>query len=93
MTRSNFVSSARDLKLKEVINMMDGKRMGNITDIEIDIETGKLVAIVVPGPGRFLSFFGRNEDIVIPWDKIDKIGIDVILVQSGGFGGHNRNDQ
>ncbi|BBB93248.1 MAG TPA: YlmC/YmxH family sporulation protein [Methylomusa anaerophila] len=74
-----------DLKLKEVINVVDGKRMGNITDIEIDTESGRLTAIVVPGPGRFLGLFGRNEDIVISWDKINKIGMDVILVEASGF--------
>lgn len=74
-----------DLKLKEVINVIDGKRMGNITDIEIDIETGRLTAIVVPGIGKFLGLFGRNDDVVIPWDKINKIGMDVILVEAGHF--------
>lgn len=74
-----------DLKLKEVINIMDGKRLGTITDIEIDIETGRLTAIVVPGAGKFLGFFGRNGDVVIPWDKINKIGADVILVEAGNF--------
>lgn len=74
-----------DLKLKEVINILDGKRLGAITDIEIDIETGRLTAIVVPGPGKFLGLFGRNEDVVIPWDKINKIGMDVILVEATSF--------
>lgn len=73
-----------DLKLKEVVNVLDGKRLGNITDIEIDIETGQLTAIVVPGFSRFLGILGRNEDIVIPWDKINKIGMDVILVEFDG---------
>lgn len=75
-----------DLKMKEVINIADGKRMGNITDIEIDVETGRLTAIVVPGIGKFLGLFGRNDDVVIPWDKINKIGMDVILVEAGNFG-------
>jgi YlmC/YmxH family sporulation protein len=74
-----------DLKVKEVVNILDGKRLGGIADIEIDIETGKLTAIVVPGAGRFLGFFGRNDDIVIPWNKINKIGLDVILVEAPGY--------
>jgi YlmC/YmxH family sporulation protein len=73
-----------DLKQKEVVNVLDGKRLGNITDIEIDIEKGTLTAIVVPGFTRFLGVFGQSEDIVIPWDKINKIGLDVILVEVGG---------
>ncbi|HWR09575.1 YlmC/YmxH family sporulation protein [Sporomusa sp.] len=86
MSDEIFVSSTLDLKLKEVINVIDGKRMGNITDIEIDVESGRLTAIVVPGVGKFLGLFGRNEDVVIPWDKINKIGMDVILVEAGNFG-------
>jgi len=74
-----------DLKLKEVVNVLDGKRLGGITDIEIDIESGRLTAIVVPGQGKFLGLFGRNEDIVIPWEKINKIGMDVILVEAASF--------
>lgn len=86
MYNKNIVGSTRDLKLKEVINVIDGKRLGNITDIEIDVETGRLTAIVVPGVGKFLGLFGRNDDVIIPWDKIKKIGMDVILVEAGNFG-------
>jgi len=86
MPNKSIVNSTRDLKLKEVISIIDGKRMGHITDIEIDVESGRLTAIVVPGMGRFLGLFGRNEDVVIPWDKINKIGMDVILVEGGSFG-------
>lgn len=71
-----------DFKMKEVVNVNDGKRLGTITDIEIDIETGRLTAIVVPGAGKFLGLFGRDDDIVISWEKINKIGADVILVES-----------
>lgn len=81
-----------DLKMKEIINVLDGKRLGTITDIEIDIESGRLTAIVVPGPGKFLGIFGRNEDIVIPWDKINKIGMDVILVESTSYTEMRHND-
>jgi YlmC/YmxH family sporulation protein len=82
-----------DLKLKEIINVLDGKRLGTITDIEIDVESGRLTAIVVPGAGRFLGMFGRSEDIVIPWEKINKIGLDVILVEAAGITDYKRIEQ
>lgn len=72
-----------DLKIKEVINLLDGRRLGGITDIEFDADSGQLTAIVVPGASKFLGLLGRSEDIVIPWAQIHKIGVDVILVEVG----------
>lgn len=76
---------ATDLRKKEVINVTDGKSLGLIYDIEIDVEKGIITAIIVPGGGRFFSFFGRNDDLVISWERVVKIGIDVILVELKSF--------
>lgn len=76
---------ASELRKKEVINIVDGKSLGLIYDIEIDVEKGVISSIVVPGGGRFFSFFGRGEDLIITWDQVVKIGIDVILVEIRGF--------
>lgn len=48
-------------------------------DVEADFETGKITAIVVPGTNKIFSI-GTKGDIIIPWDKISKIGDDIILV-------------
>lgn len=69
-----------DLRDKEVINICDGKRLGYVIDVEIDLCDGKIIAIVVPGECNMLGF-GKGNDIVIPWDKIDCIGEDTILVR------------
>lgn len=69
-----------DLRMKDVITLHDGRRLGSISDIEFDLEEGKITALVVPGTGKFFGLFTRGEDFVIPWDKIQKIGADVILV-------------
>lgn len=74
-----------DLKVKEVININDGRRLGTIADLEIDVESGRLMAIIVPGSGKFLGLFGKNDDVIIPWEKIHKIGMDVILVEAVGM--------
>lgn len=76
---------ASDLRLREVINTLDGRRLGVISDVEFDLENGRIKSIVVPGNGRFLWFFGRDDDVVIPWNKIKKIGVDVILVEANNY--------
>ena len=70
-----------DLRMREIINTADGKKLGLIKDIDVDLEDGRIKAIVLPGTGKFMGIFGRNDDIVVPWDKIKKIGVDVVLVE------------
>ena len=69
------------LRQKEVVNCIDGKRLGCICDLVIDECQGCICAIVVPGPARFALFFKGERDYVIPWRNIRKIGEDVILVE------------
>ncbi|MHB1151956.1 MAG: YlmC/YmxH family sporulation protein [Eubacteriales bacterium] len=68
-----------DLRDKEVINICDGQRLGYVYDVEVDIICGKVVALVVPEEHGCFSLVHSSE-IKIPWDKIDKIGDDIILV-------------
>ena len=69
-----------DLNCKEVICVADGRRLGFISDVEIEIPSGKVVAIVVPGPCKFFGVAGRRDDFIIPWDCIKRIGPDIVLV-------------
>ncbi len=72
-----------DFQSKDVINMLDGKRLGRISDLELDLNQGRVRALVVPGSGRLFGLFsgGSSNDVVIPWSNIVKIGLDVILVR------------
>lgn len=70
-----------DLQCKEVVNITDGCRLGYVSDVELDILTGKVVAIVVPGKCRFFGLFARADDYVIPWQCIRRFGEDIILVE------------
>ena len=72
---------ASDLSTRDVINTVDGRRLGNIVDVEIDLASGKLVAVVVPGQPKVLGMFGHSDDYVVPWENVKKIGEDVILVE------------
>ncbi len=55
--------------------------MGFVSDVEIDVLTGKVAAIIIPGPCRFFGLFGRSDDFVIPWGCIRRFGADIILVE------------
>ncbi|TDA65731.1 MAG: YlmC/YmxH family sporulation protein [Clostridia bacterium] len=69
-----------DLKARDVVNVSDGRRLGLIKDVDLDLEDGRIKAIILPGNQRLLGLLGRNEDVVVPWDQVRKLGVDVILV-------------
>lgn len=70
-----------DLRHKDIINVIDGKRIGYIKDIELDLDDGTIKNIILPGENRIFALFGKNDDLVIDWRQIKKIGADVILVE------------
>lgn len=70
-----------DMGYKEVIDVESGVRLGYVYDAEIDVETGRVQALYVPGRARFFGLLGREEDMVIPWQNIEKIGDDIILAR------------
>lgn len=75
------MNKSSDFKNKEVINILDGKRLGYVTDVDINYEKGTVEAIIVPGPSALLNIFsGGKNDYVIPWNNITKVGDDIILV-------------
>ena len=79
--KSGFCSIG-ELRTKEIINVRDGARLGCLADIELDLETGILVSIIVPGAYKLMGFLGREDDLVIKWEDIKKIGDDVIIIDS-----------
>lgn len=69
-----------ELRSRDVINVVDGKKLGSIIDIDLDLENGKVLALIMPGHSRGFHLFSRKEEITVPWHKIVRIGRDVILV-------------
>ena len=70
-----------DFKHKEVVNIVDGKRLGFVQDVTADLESGVITSIIVPGNSKLINLFAGNNDIVIPWQNIKCIGEDIILVE------------
>ena len=68
------------LQCKEVICMDSGRRLGYVEDVQIELPEGKVVALIVPCPGRLLGLGAIRQDFCIPWHCVRKIGPDIILV-------------
>ncbi len=69
-----------DLQNKNVVNINDGRNIGNIIDVKIDQEKGSITSFVIE-PNKNFRFMGRGQNTEIDWNSITKIGEDVILVK------------
>ena len=54
-----------ELKQKEVINVKDCKRLGFVGDVDFDMKTGCMLAIIVPGPGCICDICQVGDDIIL----------------------------
>ncbi|KGX93251.1 hypothetical protein N781_12645 [Pontibacillus halophilus JSM 076056 = DSM 19796] len=71
-----------ELQMKEIISVETGQRLGHLSDLEVDVERGRILALIVSAKGKMMGLFGKEEEIVIPWETIVTIGEDVILVKN-----------
>lgn len=68
-----------ELCRKDVISVCSAARLGFISDVEVDTETGCVVNVCVsPYHG---GWFRPPEPIRIPWSEIAQIGDDTVLVR------------
>ena len=70
-----------DLQDKDVVNVVDGKKIGNIIDVNLEYNSGKMDSLIVEKTKFFISMFSTKDEIEIRWEQIEKIGEDVILVK------------
>lgn len=71
-----------DLQERQIINIADGKCLGNIKDIELDLTNGCIKALVLPGLSGFWNMLQNHGELVIPWEKVVRIGVDVVLIDA-----------
>ena len=71
-----------EYQCREVINVCDGCRLGYVCDLEVEVPEGRICALYVPGPCRFLGVLGHDGYYRIPWSCVRRIGDDIILVEA-----------
>ncbi|MBB6630581.1 YlmC/YmxH family sporulation protein [Clostridium algidicarnis] len=72
--------SINNIRVMEVIDINTGVKLGYIKDVKVDCENYKIISVIVPVQKN--SWFSKIDVIEIPWEKILKIGVDVILVDN-----------
>jgi YlmC/YmxH family sporulation protein len=71
-----------ELGCKEVVCLSDGARLGFVRDAEIDLETGRVTALIIPGRLRWLGLLGREPPLVLPWESVGTMGDDILFVKT-----------
>ncbi len=72
-----------ELRCKEIIDVRDGSRFGYVGDAQVDLDSGQVTALVIPGRLRLFGLLGREEDMVFPWAAVRRVGEDTVLVEGG----------
>lgn len=75
-----MICRVNDLYDKEVVCIKDGTKLGSVSDLVIDAETGKLDQLIIYGKQRLFGLLGREEEFIILWKEITVLGEDTILV-------------
>ena len=70
-----------ELREKEVVNVCDGERLGNICDVDFEERTGRICSLIIPGPCKVFGIIGRDSEYIIPYECVKMIGADVVLVE------------
>jgi YlmC/YmxH family sporulation protein len=68
-----------ELQSKDIISIKDGRKIGRIIDVEINT-SGNINYFIIETHHNIKNLFSRSEETRIPFDAIEKIGSDVILV-------------
>lgn len=75
-----------ELAGKEIVNLHDGAKLGTIGESDLKISNkGDIEAIIISAKPGYVWFLSKNssrdnDNIVIPWQAVKKIGNEVIIV-------------
>ena len=76
-----MISYFSELRYKEVVDVPTGFRLGYVCDAEVDRADGRILALITPGRAKWFGLLGREDDYMLPWSCIVRIGEDIILVE------------
>lgn len=68
-----------ELQTKDIVSIVDGRRIGRIIDAKLDKE-GKITSLIIEPKKGLRNFMTNTNDTTINYSDINKIGEDVILV-------------
>ena len=77
-----MISYFSELHYKEVVDVPTGLRLGYVSDAEVDRTDGRLLSLITPGRAKWFGLLGREDDYILPWKCIVRIGGDIILVET-----------
>ena len=72
----------RELCAKEVVQLSNGACLGKADDLELDPQTAQIQSLQLLGRPRFFGLLGRDATLTIPWEEIDKIGVEAVFVRT-----------
>jgi YlmC/YmxH family sporulation protein len=72
-----------ELGQRDIINLVDGSRLGPVRDVYIDLESEQVLSLVLSGERKYFKLLNAGSDIIVPWDKVKKIGVHTVLVEVG----------
>lgn len=75
--------SLNNLKTMEIIDVSIGAKVGYINDFKIDIDKHMVTGIMIGYSKN--SWFSKSSYLEVSWDKIIKIGVDVILIDGSSL--------
>ena len=52
-------------KNNEVVNLSDGRRLGFVSDADVNFETGRLESIMVAGAGKLFGASSKESELII----------------------------
>lgn len=76
-----MICSLESMKNKEVIDISTGERLGYIDDVQLNLDTSEVIALIIYGREKLFGLLGKENDIVIPCHEISVVGDDVMLIK------------